>query len=206
MAPPSPNKTPMREQPALERIRNFQEVPFGYSEEEAVSEARRCIKCRKPLCITGCPVEIDIPRFIAVITDGRFRDAARIIRKKNILPAVCGRVCPQEDQCEKLCILGKKMEPVAIGRLERFCADWDADCEDQRAPTPFFTTGKKVAVVGTGPAGLTVAYDLRLLGHTVTMFEALHRAGGVLVYGIPEFRLPKRIVSREIDQIGRAHV
>lgn len=206
MAKIQPVKTKMREQPARERIRNNLEVPYGYDEEEAINEASRCLQCKKPLCVGGCPVEIDIPGFIRAIAGGDFRNAIRILKEKNMLPAVCGRVCPQEEQCEKLCVLAKKMEPVGIGRLERFAADW----EEQQGEAPLLhkskSTGKHVAVVGSGPAGITVAGDLIQLGHKVTMFEALHEAGGVLVYGIPEFRLPKRIVAREVDFIVRMGV
>ncbi len=189
----------MREQPPKERIHNFDEVPYGYTEEEAIAEAKRCLSCKKPPCVGGCPVEIDIPGFIAKIAEGDFRGAIRIMKQKNVLPAICGRVCPQEDQCEKVCVLGKKMEPVAIGRLERFIADWEAKQGTMEIPEKLPPTGKKVAVVGSGPAGLTVAGDLLKLGHEVTIFEALHKPGGVLIYGIPEFRLPKAIVMREVE-------
>lgn len=194
-----PTKTPMREQPPKERIHNFDEVPYGYTEEEAIAEAKRCLSCKKPPCVGGCPVEIGIPAFIAKIAEGNFKEAIRIMKQKNVLPAICGRVCPQEDQCEKVCVLGKKMEPVAIGRLERFIADWEAKQGTMEIPKKLPPTGKKVAVVGSGPAGLTVAGDLLKLGHEVTIFEALHKPGGVLIYGIPEFRLPKAIVMREVD-------
>uniref|UniRef100_A0A7C6A8D7 NADPH-dependent glutamate synthase n=1 Tax=candidate division WOR-3 bacterium TaxID=2052148 RepID=A0A7C6A8D7_UNCW3 len=199
MPKPAQTKTPMREQPPKERIHNFDEVPYGYSEEEAIAEARRCLTCKKPPCVGGCPVEIDIPGFIAKIAEGNFKEAIRIMKQKNVLPAICGRVCPQEDQCEKVCVLGKKMEPVAIGRLERFIADWEAKQGTMEIPEKLPPTGKKVAVVGSGPAGLTCAGDLLKLGHDVTIFEALHKPGGVLIYGIPEFRLPKAIVMREVD-------
>jgi glutamate synthase (NADPH) small chain len=199
MPKPSPSKTPMREQPPQERIHNFNEVPYGYSEEEAILEARRCLTCKKPSCIGGCPVEIDIPGFIERIAEGDFQGAIRVMKKKNVLPAICGRVCPQEDQCEKVCVLSKKMQPVAIGRLERFIADWEAKQSTIVLPEVLPPTGKKVAVVGAGPAGLTVAGDLLKMGHEVTIFEALHKPGGVLIYGIPEFRLPKAIVMREVD-------
>jgi glutamate synthase (NADPH/NADH) small chain len=199
MAKVSPTKTPMREQPALERVRNYDEVPFGYSPEEAILEAQRCLMCKKPRCIEGCPVEIDIPGFIQFITDNNFRDGINRLKEKNILPAVCGRVCPQEEQCEKKCIVGIKNEPVAIGRLERFLADWESSQGDAELPPKPSSTGKKIVVVGAGPAGITAAADLVRMGHQVDMFEALHKPGGVLVYGIPEFRLPKSIVFREID-------
>jgi glutamate synthase (NADPH/NADH) small chain len=199
MPKPNPKKTPMREQEPLVRARNFEEVPYGYSPEEAVDEAKRCLMCKKPGCVKGCPVNIDIPGFIGQIALGNFWEAMKIMKQTNTLPAICGRVCPQETQCEGQCVLGKKMEPVAVGNLERFIADWEAQqnecvmCEMQPA------TGKKVAVVGAGPAGLTVASDCAKLGHSVTMFEALHKPGGVLIYGIPEFRLPKAIVEREVN-------
>ncbi len=194
----SPTKTPMREQDPKVRARNFEEVPYGYSPEEAVEEAKRCLTCKKPGCVKGCPVNINIPGFIGQIALGNFWEAMKIMKQTNTLPAICGRVCPQESQCGGQCVLGKKNEPVAVGNLERFIADWEAKqsecvmCEMQPA------TGKKVAVVGAGPAGLTVASDCAKMGHSVTMFEALHKPGGVLVYGIPEFRLPKAIVEREV--------
>ncbi len=199
MAKVNPRRTPMKEQLPQERRRNFDEVPYGYTPEEAISEAQRCLQCKKPSCVNGCPVQVDIPGFIAQIAQGAFWEAMKIMKRTNVLPAICGRVCPQEIQCEGACILGKKMEPVAIGNLERFIADWEAMqsecvmCEIQPA------TGKKVAVIGAGPAGLTVAGDLRKLGHDVTIFEALHKPGGVLMYGIPEFRLPKAVVEREVN-------
>jgi len=196
-----PQKTPMKEQPPEERIKNFNEVPYGYSEEEAIQEAKRCLQCKRATCITGCPVEIDIPGFIKKIAEGDFRAAIKIMKDKNVLPAVCGRVCPQEDQCEKVCVLAKKYEPVGIGRLERFIADWEAEQGAAEIPPKAPSTGKRVAVVGSGPGGLTVAGDLIKLGHEVVIFEALHKPGGVLVYGIPEFRLPKTIVQREVDYL-----
>ncbi|MCD4679975.1 MAG: NADPH-dependent glutamate synthase [Bacteroidales bacterium] len=199
MAKVSPKKTPMQEQPPKERIKNYDEVPFGYTNEEAVLEALRCLQCKNPVCIEGCPVEIDIKGFIDFIAKKKFQDGVILLKEKNILPAICGRVCPQEEQCEQKCIMGKKNEPVAIGRLERFLADWERNhgvIEIPEIPKP---TGKKVAIVGAGPAGITVAADLARWGHKVDMFEALHQPGGVLVYGIPEFRLPKAIVFKEID-------
>jgi glutamate synthase (NADPH/NADH) small chain len=198
MPKPSPKKTPMREQDPKVRARNFEEVPYGYSPEEAVEEAKRCLQCKKPGCVQGCPVNINIPGFIGQIALGNFWEAMKIMKQTNTLPAICGRVCPQESQCEGQCVLGKKNEPVAVGNLERFIADWEAQqnecvmCEMQPK------TGKKVAVVGAGPSGLTVASDCAKMGHSVTIFEALHKPGGVLVYGIPEFRLPKTIVEREV--------
>lgn len=196
-----PQRTPMGEQDPQVRKHNYQEVTYGYSVEEAMAEASRCLHCAKPKCIEGCPVNINIPGFIKLIELGDFRGALNLIKETNALPAICGRVCPQESQCEGACILNKKYEPVAIGRLERFVADWDAaqNLEETIEIAP--STGKKIAVVGSGPAGLTVAADLAKLGHHVTIFEALHEAGGVLVYGIPEFRLPKVIVKREVEMI-----
>ncbi|MCX5902054.1 MAG: NADPH-dependent glutamate synthase, partial [Proteobacteria bacterium] len=196
----------MPEQDPSVRARNFAEVPCGYTPELAQLEARRCLQCKKPKCRAGCPVEIEIPAFIALIAEGDFAGAAHKLKERNSLPAVCGRVCPQEDQCEKLCIVGKKDEPVAIGRLERFAADWERERGKLFIPPKAPPTGKKVAVVGAGPAGLTVAGDLILQGHDVTIFEALHQAGGVLVYGIPEFRLPKKIVQYEIDYLQKLGV
>ena len=206
MAKVSPTKTPMREQPASERIRNYDEVPYGYSPEEAILEAQRCLICKKPKCIAGCPVEIDIPGFIRHIMDGDFRAGISLLKEKNILPAICGRVCPQEEQCEKECILGVKNEPVAIGRLERFLADWEAKQGEMELPPKPASTGKNIVIVGAGPAGITAAADLVRLGHRVDMFEALHEPGGVLVYGIPEFRLPKSIVFREINYLEKLGV
>lgn len=201
-----PKKTPMREQPPKERAKNYDEVPYGYSEKEAMQEARRCLQCKKPICIKGCPVEIDIPGFIRLIAEGDFQGAIKKLKEKNVLPAVCGRVCPQEDQCEKICVLAKKFEPVAIGRLERFAADWERAHGESSVPKIPRSTGKKVAIIGAGPGGLTVAGDLIMEGHAVTIFEALHKPGGVLVYGIPEFRLPKAIVYREVDYLVKCGV
>ncbi|RKX71139.1 glutamate synthase (NADPH), homotetrameric [candidate division WOR-3 bacterium] len=200
------NRRPMPKQDPKERIKNFNEVALGYTPELAIAEAKRCLECKRPLCVKGCPVEIDIPGFIKLVAAGRFLDAVRLIKKKNTLPAICGRVCPQEVQCEKTCILNKKGAPIAIGRLERFVADYEAEVGKVTIPKIEKKTGKKVAVVGSGPAGLTVASDLIQLGHDVTIFEALHKPGGVLVYGIPEFRLPKRIVDREVDYIKKLGV
>jgi len=196
-----PKKRPMPKQEPFERIKNFEEVALGYTPELAREEASRCLSCKKPLCIDGCPVGIDIPRFIQYVADGDFSGGIRKLKEKNALPAVCGRVCPQEDQCEKVCILGKKNEPVAIGRLERFLADWEAASGAIEKPDIAPPKKKRVAVVGSGPAGITVASDLALLGYEVAMFEALHEAGGVLTYGIPEFRLPKAIVKREVEYV-----
>jgi glutamate synthase (NADPH/NADH) small chain len=196
----------MPEQPPSERVKNFDEVPFGYTEELAKLEASRCLQCKKPQCVTGCPVAVDIPGFIELIREGRHDEAAMRIKRTNSLPAICGRVCPQEEQCEKECVLGKKAEPVAIGRLERFAADHERERGEVKLPDKAPPTGKKVAVVGAGPAGLTAAGDLIKLGHEVTIFEALHKPGGVLAYGIPEFRLPKRIVGAEVEYLQRLGV
>ncbi len=206
MAKVSPKKTPMQEQPPKERIKNYDEVPFGYTNEEAVTEAQRCLQCKNPVCIEGCPVEIDIKGFINFIAEKKFKEGIILLKEKNILPAICGRVCPQEEQCEQKCIMGKKNEPVAIGRLERFLADWERKQGEIDIPEISKPTKKKVAVVGAGPAGITVAADLARLGHKVDMFEALHQPGGVLVYGIPEFRLPKEIVFKEIDFLKKLGV
>ncbi len=191
----------MPEQPPQARARNFDEVPLGYSEKTAILEAERCLQCKKPLCVGGCPVKVQIPEFIKLIMEGNFVAAARKIKETNSLPAICGRVCPQEIQCEATCILGKKGEPVAIGRLERFCADYELENNLVKVPPKAPSNGKKIAVIGTGPSGLTVAGDLIQKGFEVTIFEALHKPGGVLVYGIPEFRLPKRIVEAEVDYL-----
>jgi len=191
----------MPQQSAKSRRNNFKEVPFGYTVEQAQREATRCIQCKKPLCYEGCPVNIDIPAFIKLIGEGDYIGAARKIKETNGLPAVCGRVCPQEDQCEKVCIVGKKSDPVCIGNLERFVADYEREHGDEYIPDIPEKTGHKIAVVGSGPAGLTVAGDLAKKGHEVTIFETLHKAGGVLVYGIPEFRLPKAIVQSEVDYL-----
>ncbi|WKZ34100.1 MAG: NADPH-dependent glutamate synthase [Thermodesulfobacteriota bacterium] len=199
-------KQPMAEQDPKERVGNFYEVPYGYTPEQAMEEARRCIQCKKPLCVGGCPVNIDIPWFLRLLAEGKFVEAARKIKETNGLPAVCGRVCPQEDQCEKVCVIGKKNEPVSIGRLERFAADFEREHGEITIPHIPSWSGKKVAVVGAGPAGLTVAGDMVKKGHKVTVFEALHVAGGVLVYGIPEFRLPKKIVQSEVDYLRRMGV
>jgi glutamate synthase (NADPH/NADH) small chain len=195
-----PTKVPMPEQSAEERIKNFNEVPHGYTEEMAIEEANRCLQCKKPECVKGCPVNINIPEFIKYIAEGQFEASIRSLKEQNSLPAVCGRVCPQETQCEALCILGKKNEPVAIGRLERFGADWERS-KGVPPPKRVPTNGHKVAIIGAGPAGLTCAGDLAKLGYRVTILESLHVPGGVLVYGIPQFRLPKEIVLAEVDYI-----
>ncbi|MBM3310262.1 MAG: NADPH-dependent glutamate synthase [Candidatus Aminicenantes bacterium] len=191
----------MPKQDEHERVKNFDEVALGYPVETAIEEARRCLQCKKPLCNQGCPVGIDIPGFIKFIVEGNFGAAVKRIKETNALPAICGRVCPQEEQCEKLCVLHNKQAPVCIGRLERFVADWEAAQGKAEAPAMAAKTGKKVAIVGAGPAGVTVANDLALLGHEVTIYEALHECGGVLLYGIPEFRLPKAIVRREVEYV-----
>lgn len=197
---------PMPEQKPEERIHNFSEVALGYTAEMAMSEAQRCLQCEKPLCIQGCPVEIDIPAFVDLIRQGRFKDAVAKIKETNTLPAICGRVCPQEDQCEVVCVLAKKFTPVAIGRLERFVADLEREAGEVEMPKCAEPSGHKVAIIGSGPAGLTCAADLARLGHQVTIFEALHKTGGVLVYGIPEFRLPKSIVDYEVENLRRMGV
>ena len=202
-------KTPrqaMPEQDPKKRVTNFDEVPYGYTAEIAMTEAKRCIQCKKPACIAGCPVDVKIPEFIKLIADGDFIGAARKLKETNGLPAVCGRVCPQEDQCEKVCVLGKKDDPVAVGRLERFAADFERESGNILIPEIAPPTGKKIAVVGAGPAGLTIAGDLVKIGHDVTIFEALHKSGGVLIYGIPEFRLPKAIVDAEVDYLEKLGV
>ena len=194
-------KVPVREQDAMERAANFEEVCLGYNKEEAMAEASRCINCKNAQCIKGCPVSIDIPGFIEKIKEGNIEEAYQVISVSSALPAVCGRVCPQESQCEGKCIRGIKGEPVSIGKLERFAADWASENEikPQGASSK---NGKKVAVIGSGPAGLTCAGDLAKMGYDVTIFEALHEPGGVLVYGIPEFRLPKvKVVAKEIENV-----
>ena len=191
----------MPEQQAEVRVGNFKEVPFGFTIDLALTEAQRCLECPKAPCIKGCPVEVDIPGFIRLILEKDFAAAARKIKETNSLPAVCGRVCLQEEQCEIACVLHKKFQPVAIGALERFVADYERENHLVQLPRKQPPTGRKAAVVGAGPAGLTVAGDLILLGHEVTIFEALHKPGGVLVYGIPEFRLPKAIVQSECDYL-----
>lgn len=200
MANLSTTKLPMPEQDPEVRSRNFQEVALGYTPEMAVEEAGRCLQCKKPLCVEGCPVNVHIPEFIAKVAEGDFKAAYEIIYQTNGLPAVSGRVCPQESQCESLCVRGRKGEPVAIGRLERFVADWYRENVTEKAEKPV-SNGIKVAVVGSGPAGLTCAADLGKLGYEVTIFEAFHTPGGVLVYGIPQFRLPKEIVRHEVEGI-----
>ena len=193
-------KTPMPEQEPNVRNRNFKEVSLGYTEEMAINEAKRCLNCKKPLCVGGCPVNIRIPEFISKVAEGDFQAAYEIITSTNALPALSGRVCPQESQCECKCVRGVKGEPVAIGRLERFVADWYRENVNQMPEKPA-SNGIKIAVVGSGPAGLTCASELAKKGYAVSIFEALHTAGGVLVYGIPEFRLPKSIVANEVKKL-----
>jgi len=196
----------MPEQKPEERVKNFQEVPYGLTPELAITEATRCIACPKPKCVEGCPVEVDIPAFVKLVSEGDFVGAARKIKESNALPAICGRVCPQEEQCEKVCVLTKKYGSVAIGHLERFVADYEREQGQIEIPQLPPASGKKVAVVGAGPAGLTVAADLAQMGHKVVIFEALHKPGGVLIYGIPEFRLPKAIVASEVDYLKKMGV
>jgi glutamate synthase (NADPH/NADH) small chain len=200
------DRRPMPKQPPEVRRYNFDEVALGYPAEIAVEEARRCLQCRKPKCVSNCPVEIDIPGFIKRIAEKDFAAGIRVLKEKNCLPAMCGRVCPQEEQCEQTCVLVKKEGQIAIGRLERFLADWEAKQAELEMPEIPPPTGRKVAIVGGGPAGLTVAGDLIKLGHRVTIYEALHEMGGVLVYGIPEFRLPKAIVKREVEYLKKLGV
>ncbi len=200
MANMSPKKNPMPTQSPEVRAHNFREVAIGYTEEMAIDEALRCLSCKNMPCVSGCPVNIHIPEFIDKVKSGDFEAAYEIISKTSSLPAVCGRVCPQETQCEAKCVRGIKGEPVGIGRLERFVADWH-NAHSDKAPEYAAPNGHKVAVVGSGPSGLTCAGDLAKLGYAVTVFEALHTAGGVLVYGIPEFRLPKSIVKKEVDNL-----
>ncbi len=197
------NRVPMPKQESAVRKGNFNEVALGYIEEQAVEEANRCLQCKKPYCKDGCPVNVDIPEFIKAIRDHDMPEAVRILKNKNSLPGICGRVCPQETQCEMSCILAKKGAPIAIGRLERYVADWERAHPEviEKQKVDCVSNGKKVAVVGSGPAGLTCAADLSRLGYEVTILEALHVAGGVLMYGIPEFRLPKTIVQGEVDYV-----
>ena len=199
-------KVPVREQDPKVRATNFEEVCLGYNEEEARAEASRCLKCKNPKCVGGCPVSIDIPGFIKEVQEGNYEEAAKVIAKSSALPAVCGRVCPQESQCEGQCIRGIKGEPISIGKLERFVADWSR--ENGFVPAaPEKTNGRKVAVIGSGPSGVTCAGDLAKMGYEVTIFEALHEPGGVLTYGIPEFRLPKEgVVQPEIDNVRKLGV
>lgn len=200
------DRVPVREQDPNRRNKNFEEVCYGYSVEEASLEATRCLVCKKPRCVKGCPVSIDIPTFIKAVAENRFEEAVKIISRDSLLPSVCGRVCPQETQCEQLCVLSVRGESVSIGKLERFVGDWAKD-NDIYPEAPETTNGKKVAVIGSGPAGLSCAADLAKIGYEVTIFEALHKAGGVLQYGIPEFRLPKdKIVEKEVEAVIRMGV
>ena len=195
-------RVPVREQDPAIRATNFEEVCYGYDLEEATLEASRCLRCKNPRCVAACPVGIRIPDFIAALHEGRLQEAADIISEDSSLPSICGRVCPQESQCEGSCILGIKSEPVAVGKLERFVGDWKLEHGAPVQPAAV-RNGRKVAVIGSGPAGLACASDLARMGYEVKIFEALHKVGGVLVYGIPEFRLPKeRIVAREIAQVA----
>ncbi|MBX3042609.1 MAG: NADPH-dependent glutamate synthase [Candidatus Kapabacteria bacterium] len=196
----------MPEQDPVERSHNFEEVNLGYTIEIAMEEAERCIRCKNPVCVAGCPVAVKIPEFIKMIADGKIDEAAAILKEDNALPAVCGRVCPQEEQCEAVCVVGKKGKPVAIGYLERFAADWERNNAKLKEIKIVPKSGKKVAVVGGGPAGLSCAGDLIQMGHDVTVFEALHEIGGVLIYGIPEFRLPKDIVKAEVEALQKSGV
>lgn len=193
----------MPEQHPAERVNNWDEVNLGFSETMAITEAQRCLLCENPLCLDGCPIGVQIPDFIRLIAGGNFSEAAEILAEDNPLPAVCGRVCPQESLCEGSCVLSRRYEPVAIGHLERFAADYAREWRDQPIPGAVAPTGKKIAIVGSGPAGLACAYDLLRKGHEVTIFEALHDFGGVLVYGIPEFRLPRNILRHEIRALGK---
>jgi len=195
------NRVSMPKQKPKARAKNFNEVALGYTEEHALAEANRCIQCKKRSCVDGCPVVVDIPEFILALREGNMPEAAKVLKSKNALPGICGRVCPQETQCEEVCSLAKKGAPIAIGRLERYVADWELNHQTDSNPEVAPAAGKRVAVVGSGPAGLTVAADLAMRGHKVTIFEALHVAGGVLMYGIPEFRMPKNIVQAEVDYV-----
>ncbi len=196
----------VREQKVIDRIKNFSEVPFGYDEKEAVREASRCLQCRNAPCIQGCPVSIDIPRFIRLIREKNFQESVKVIKESNSLPAVCGRVCPQEEQCEKACVLNKQGRAINIGSLERFASDFERATGNFYVPEIKVKGKHKVAIIGSGPSGLTAAGELRKMGYRVTLFEALHKGGGVLSYGIPEFRLPKEVVQHEIDYIRKLGV
>lgn len=204
--PTSIPRQKMPEQNPTERINNFSEVPLGYSQEQAQKETQRCLQCKKAPCVKGCPVEVQIPDFIQAIKEGRFLESAAIIKQTNSLPAVCGRVCPQEEQCEKVCVIGKISEPVSIGKLERYAADYEQQFGSMEIPEIPEEKDETIAIAGSGPAGLTAAGDLRKMGYQVTIYEALHEPGGVLIYGIPEFRLPKKIVEREIEYLKKLGV
>lgn len=200
------NRREMPKQEHHVRSHNFFEVALGYTAELAMEEARRCLQCKKPFCVADCPVQIKIPEFIQAVAEGDFASGVRILKERNSLPSVCGRVCPQEEQCESHCALSKRGGTIAVGRLERFLGDWEAAQAEVALPELASSTGKKVAIIGGGPAGLTAAADLIKAGHRVVIFEALHKMGGVLYYGIPEFRLPKTIVDREVDYLRRLGV
>ena len=207
MANMSMTKNPMPEQEPLVRNKNFDEVALGYTAETAIDEAKRCLNCKQHPCVSGCPVNVRIPEFLAKVAQGEFEEAYQIVTSTNSLPAVCGRVCPQENQCEGKCVRGIKGEPVGVGRLERFVADWHAEHADPNAAVEKpVSNGHRIAVVGSGPAGLTCAGDLARMGYDVTVYELFHKAGGVLVYGIPEFRLPKDIVAREVASLEKMGV
>ena len=196
----------MPEQASTARAANFEEVNLGFTEQLALLEADRCLQCKDPRCMAGCPVNVNIPRFIGLVSEGKINEAAQCLLCDNALPAITGRVCPQETQCEIVCVRGNKRTPVGIGYLERYVADWARNHSDQLTTTKAPATGKRVAIVGSGPAGLTAAGELVRLGHDVTVYEALHKPGGVLVYGIPEFRLPKKIVAQEVRRLEEAGV
>jgi glutamate synthase (NADPH/NADH) small chain len=199
-------REPMPKREVEERVKNFEEVALGYTDEQARREAERCLQCPKPLCVKGCPVDINIPEFISLLVEGKYIEAARKIKEDDILPRMTGRVCPQEDQCEAQCVLGVRGDPIAIGRLERFAADYEAANSKVEAPPLGDKRNKEIAVVGSGPAGLTVAADCARMGYEVKIFEALHKPGGVLAYGIPEFRLPKEVVGREVETLKKMGV
>ena len=199
-------RNPLPRRDPRERRKDFEEVALGFALEAALAEARRCLKCKRPSCVPGCPVEISIPDFVSALAEERFEDAVRILKEKNALPAICGRVCPQESQCEASCVLGRKGDPVAIGALERFVADWEIGHLPLPEPRPPDPKAPKAAVIGSGPGGLTAAADLARYGYRVTLFESLHAPGGVLRYGIPEFRLPRAILDREIEYVRRLGV